>query len=53
MVVTGKVEIKKLFIECINEGMAPEVAKAVIEAMIETANDYNLVEEMFKGYITR
>ena len=46
-----KINIKKLFDDCVTDGIAPEMAKAVIESMIHTANEYYMVQEMFKGYI--
>lgn len=46
-----KINIKKLFDDCVADGIAPEMAKAVIESMIHTANEYHMVQEMFKGYI--
>ena len=46
-----KINIKKLFDDCVADGIAPEMTKAVIECMIHTANEYHMVQEMFKGYI--
>lgn len=46
-----KINIKKLFDDCVADGIVPEMAKAVIESMIHTANEYHMVQEMFKGYI--
>lgn len=46
-----KINIKKLFDDCVADGIAPEMVKAVIESMIHTANEYRMVQEMFKGYI--
>lgn len=46
-----KVDIKKLFDDCVADGIAPEMTKAVIESMIHTANEYHMVQEMFKGLL--
>lgn len=46
-----KVDIKRLFEELVADGTEPMMAKAVIESMIHTANEYHMVQEMFKGYI--
>lgn len=46
-----KVDIKRLFNELVAGGTEPVLAKAVIESMVHTANEYHMVQEMFKGYI--
>lgn len=46
-----KVDIKRLFDELVAEGTEPVLAKAVVESMVHTANEYHMVQEMFKGYI--
>lgn len=46
-----KVDIKRLFDELVADGTELIMAKAVIESMVHTANEYHMVQEMFKGYI--
>ena len=46
-----KVDIKRLFNELVAGGTEPVLAKAVIESMVHTANEYHMVQEMFIGYI--
>lgn len=46
-----KVDIKRLFDELVADGTEPIMAKVVIESMVHTANEYHMVQEMFKGYI--